>query len=120
MEGAFPDCCTITFDPETTLPLVFNGLAVPLNEGEAASLLGEDGLAGPRNGEDTVRGDDNGLSTNDLFTLARLGGTTGVLEIGDDDNGVPGWGNRRSRLFVSCQNLAGTLMPRGKAFGRDS
>ncbi|MQM20332.1 hypothetical protein Taro_053350 [Colocasia esculenta] len=91
------------------------GLDIAL-DGEDTTLHGEGGLTGPRSEDETVRGDKVGLSINDFFTGISFGADAtfgrGV------DWGVPGSGSRRSLLLVSCQNLAGTLMPRGVARAR--
>lgn len=61
---------------------------------------------------------DKGLSTDNFFTVPSFGCTTGLAS--GEDEGEQGSGCRYSRLFVSSQNLAGTLIPRGVTFARGS
>lgn len=77
-------------------------------------LSGEDGLMGPRSGEGANLGDGDGQSTGKFFTKPCCRWTMGLEP--EEDGSDPESGNWRSRLLFSCQNLAGTLIPRGATF----
>ena len=98
--------------------LTRDGLGIP-REGDdprdAESLLGDAALMAPRIGDDIDRGEDNGPSLENLFNF---GGTIN-FELGLVDKGDPGSCNLLNLLFVSCQNLAETTIPRGPFFGRE-
>ena len=85
IDGAFAGACTICPFGDASPLRPLDGLAAPLL---------------PRHGDGDRPGSlgDIGLSENDLRP--------------DDGSSSPGSGSRRRRLLVSCQNLAGTLMPR--------
>lgn len=94
------------------VPLARDGLGIPL-DGQPASLLGLEGRTGTLSGEEVKREDCEGLSTNDLFTESLNPGVCFCIATflkPNEDSGVPGSDGWRTLLFVSCQDLAGTLM----------
>lgn len=98
------------------LPLPREGLEVPLHR-EPATLLGQDGLTGPRRGDEAERGGGStGLSAGGLLAEGIFRGAE--LFEPDEDKGIPWRVRERSLPFVSCRIPVDTPTEQGDAGAR--